>query len=550
MKKTVLSLLLVFTMVLSLALTGCGQSEEKSSEGGEQANSTNEQTKDKDSNEANASSEETTNLNASGLPIVNDTVTLKVAGFSRETIKKPFDELQVMMDIEEATNVSIDWDVTPKASWKERKNLILSSGEWPDVFFGAYIIEDEEIMSLAADGILMPIEGLIEDYAPNIQAIFDEYPEVKDYITAPDGHIYSLPTINAYQSPAPGAQFINKKWLDEAGLDIPTTTDEFYEVLKAFKARGNEDEYPMSFRFENGAMGINGMFGAFGVADNVKKMTILDGQVTFTPMTEAYKDGVAFFHKLVDEGLVDIESFSQDNSVYKSKIKNGQVGMFNMWSLSSVFGAAYPESDYVFMPPLTGPNGDQGHFVKESPYMNGKGSFLVTSTCENPEVAIRWADYMADPDVSFQLSQGPFEETYTKNADDKWEQLPMPEGVSQNEFRHNNTPGAHSFHMISHTYLEGVVSSPAIAEKQSYDAVYLETASNKMMPPIFLSPEDAQRSSEIGADIGPYVKEMTSKWIVNGGVEDEWDGFIEQLKKMNVEEFLEISQNRYDELYK
>lgn len=544
MKKRLGSISLVLVLMLSLILSGCANSGENESAGSASASS---ESKEKDSN-GDATEIDEANFNTTGLPVVNETVTLKVAGYKRDTIKKPFEELQVMKDIEVATNINVEWDVTPKASWKERKNLIIASGDLPDVFYGAYIIEDNEIMSLASDGVLLPIEDLIEEYAPNIQAVFDEYPEVKAYMTAPDGHIYSLPTINAYQSIAPSAQFINQTWLDEVGMDIPTTTDEFYEVLKAFKANGEDGEIPMSFRFENGAMGINGMFGSFGVADNTKKLTIVDDKVVYTPMTEAYKDAVIYFHKLIDEGLVDLESFSQDVPVYKSKIKNGTVGVVNMWSRTWIFGGAYEDSDYVFMPPLAGPNGDNGYFTKVAPYISGKGSFLITTACENPEVAIRWADYMVDPDVSFQLSQGPIGETYDYNSDGMLEAIVAPEGMSQDEFRHNNTPGAHSFHMITASYLENVVASSGIAEKQSYDKVYEETKTNSMLPPFFVSPDDASEAAMIAADIGPYIKEMTSKWLMTGGIEEEWDEFIEQLNKMRVQDYIAIYQTRYDEI--
>ncbi|SHH87975.1 extracellular solute-binding protein [Clostridium grantii] len=462
-------------------------------------------------------------------------------------IKKPFEELETMKQIKEATNVNIEWEETPQETWPEKKNLIIASGDWPDVFYGNYILEDEEVVKLAADGIFIPLEDLIEKYAPNVQKVFEEYPDFKDYITAPDGHIYSLPTINAYQSPAPSAQFINKKWLDELGLEIPTTTDEFYEVLKAFKANAKDGQTPFSFMYGNNTYGIGGMFGSFGLADDNSKITVVDDKVVFTAMQPEYKEAVKYFNKLFNEGLIDLESFSQTREVYNAKVSKGDVGVVNGWSLSSWFGENYQDSGYVFMPPLKGPNGDQSYFYRSSATLSGKGSFLITSKCENPEVAMRLADYMCDPDVSFQASQGMIGGTYQKNADGKLEALPIPEGMNQAEFRHQDAAGANSFHMITAKYLENVIPSTSIAEKQSYEKVYEKFATNSPLPPFSMSPEDSTRISEIRADITSFVDENTSKWLLKGGIDEEWDSYVEKLKQMNVEELIGIYQARYDD---
>ncbi len=74
----------------------------------------------------------------------------------------------------------------------------------------------------------------------------------KDLITAPDGNIYALPQVNeCYHCMYQQRMWIYKPWLDKLGLKMPTTTDEFYEVLKAFKTKdpngnGKADEIPLS----------------------------------------------------------------------------------------------------------------------------------------------------------------------------------------------------------------------------------------------------------------------------------------------------------------
>lgn len=490
------------------------------------------------------------NFNSEGLPIVHEPITLTVAVRKRGAIKKPFEELEVFQMINRATNIDIEWLETPLASWRDKKNLIISSGNWPDIFYGNFIFQDEDVTRYAADGVIIPLDDLIDKYAPNIKKVFEEYPEFKDYITAPDGHIYSLPVIDANFPSALSAQFINKEWLDEVGMDIPTTTDEFYRVLKAFKERLEPGETPFTFMFENNIQGINGMFGSFGLTDNTNKLTVRDGRVIYTAVQEEYKNALLYFHKLFREGLIDLESFSQQPGVFKSKVINKKTGVFNAWSLSWAFGKSYRESGYVFMPPLKGPNGDRSYFWKSSSVMSGRGSFMITSTCEYPEAAIRWADYQVTPEVSFQLAQGKLGVTYELKDDGLYHALPSPDGVSHNDFRHSTTAGANSFNMVTESFLLNVVPSSAIVEKKYYETIYKESAGNEPIPPMFLELEAAQRFSELNSIIGPYQREKTVEWLIHGGIEKGWDDYISQLDSMGLKDMVDIIQQRYDEVYK
>ena len=81
---------------------------------------------------------------------------------------------------------------------------------------------------------------------PNLSKILDEHPDIRAAITMDDGCIYGLPAgeqmgtagvgkaedYNIYTIPQ--YSMINKTWLDELGLEVPTTLDELHDVLVAF----------------------------------------------------------------------------------------------------------------------------------------------------------------------------------------------------------------------------------------------------------------------------------------------------------------------------
>lgn len=156
---------------------------------------------------------------------------------------------------EEQTGVNIEWTVIPSTSQAERIATTFASGELPDLFVN--MLNNSDVLTYGMSGALLPISDYLE-YMPNFSSILETMPDVKAAVTMPDGKIYGLPQINMW-SVWPGngvyqrsSVFINKNWLEKLGLEVPTTTDELIEVLRAFKEQdpngnGIADEIPLSF---------------------------------------------------------------------------------------------------------------------------------------------------------------------------------------------------------------------------------------------------------------------------------------------------------------
>src|SRR5690606_15712265 len=133
----------------------------------------------------------------------------------------------------------------------------VASREYPDAFFGPKSLTHEEVQKFGADGILIDIEELLDEYAPNINKIREEDPFYDSFIRSADGKIYQLAAFTDEGFDSHISTIINKEWLDNLNLSIPTDTEELYNVLKAFKEQdpngnGQADEIPMSFLFQEG----------------------------------------------------------------------------------------------------------------------------------------------------------------------------------------------------------------------------------------------------------------------------------------------------------
>src|SRR5207247_6023315 len=121
-------------------------------------------------------------------------VTLKIVAQKAGPLTPNFDKMVLFDWAEQQTNVHIDWTNIANADYQERKNLILASGDLPDAFWNTGFT-DSDIVTYGGNGTLIPLENLIAQNAPNITAAFKHYPALKAAVTAPDGHIYTLPAM-------------------------------------------------------------------------------------------------------------------------------------------------------------------------------------------------------------------------------------------------------------------------------------------------------------------------------------------------------------------
>ena len=156
---------------------------------------------------------------------------------------KDLEELPMIQKSLEVANLEVNWNYV-RSGWDEKKTVILASGDVPDVFLG-WAINDNDIASFT--NVFVPLNDLVEQYAPNIQKMFLETPDLKALATYSDGNLYTLPSLIPNRPSSFDTFSINKVWLDELGLEVPTTLDEYHQVLKAFKEKdpngnGKQDE--------------------------------------------------------------------------------------------------------------------------------------------------------------------------------------------------------------------------------------------------------------------------------------------------------------------
>jgi putative aldouronate transport system substrate-binding protein len=494
----------------------------------------------------------TTAFNETGFPIVNEPLTLRVIA-SKHPTTKDYSELPVFQELEQKTGIKINWEYTGP-DWSTNKPLILASGDLPDLFLGGTALDEGDVIGNL--GMCLDLEPLIEKYGDNIKAMFREDPDMERFARAYDGKIYGLPRKMTTRPETYAVWSINQNWLDKLNLKMPTTTEEFYTVLKAFKDRdpngnGIADEIPWAPMGFGDNPGLMNMFCPFGVVDSMMELwlSVTNGKVQYIAVQEGFKEAVSYMHRLYAEGLLDREVFSNtDWGVWFAKTNPPPdspeiVGVSGTWARNVGWGER--SQHYSVLMPLKGPTGFQA-WIRNTEYVQAsKYVAEIPSSSKNPEIIMRWLDTLYDPFVSLLLYYG--KPAVQDNGNGTYDIILPPEnsGIDLDSWGWGNAwnymaPGYCGPSMtqkIRNDYMDG----DQYKDKLNYTPYYKE-----YFPMAAQTPEENEELAIIRADIHGFTQQQTATWIVNGGLEQEYDAFIRQLNNMGLPRMVEIYQNIYN----
>src|SRR5699024_5510461 len=305
-----------------------------------------------------------------------------------------------------------------------KRNLILSDGaNLPDAFHTASM-PASDIMKYGEQGMLLPLNDLIDDYAPNFKKILEDNSDIRKALTFPDGNIYSFPMLKDpdFLSHIIGDKpFINKEWLDELDMDMPETTEEFKAYLEGVKegnpSGGEVDEIP--FGVGDIDQLVVYLTGSFGIANMGQANPNIDldpesNDIRFYPISDGYKELLEYLSELYSDGLIEQNIFSIESDQYHANFSEGRYGSTIDWGPEYVFGKE-AGGVYSAMPALEGPNGDK-LYTGLYPSVASIGAFLITSENESPATTVRWIDYFYGDEGMKMFFMGVEGETYEEKS--------------------------------------------------------------------------------------------------------------------------------------
>lgn len=503
---------------------------------------------------------------AGQFPIVEEEVTLDIL-IPSNALVKDFETNEFTKEYEKKTGVHINWEVIPEEGAKEKLNLILTSGDYPDVIMDMGVTP-AQMRAYGDKGVFLSLNDLIDDYGIQTKKMFEDMPIVEDGVTTPEGEIYALPQVNeCFHCTMPQKMWIYKPWLDKLGLDMPTTTEEFHEVMKAFKTEdpngnGKADEIPLSGMKNSWQEKIAGfLMNPFIYSE----MYVENGEIIVPWDKPEWKEGLEYLASMYDEELIYTGSFTQDMEQYKKLGENpGEPILGAAASSVPSFFVSVDDlsddtrfSDYEAVPPLKGPDGNQVTLYEPNP-VTRPAEFIITNKAEHPDVALRWADAM-------------YEESITKRSvigrkgiewDDANEGDIGLNGEPATWTKISNDGGPHNAHwdqtgpsLRTRDFRSGAATPEGHQEVALWNATekhepYIPDTVEPV-PPLFFSEEQSKEMAKIEETLLDYVDEMTAKFITGDvDLKKDWDKYIENLKSIGIDKYVEINQTAYDEKYK
>ncbi|MFS0723060.1 ABC transporter substrate-binding protein [Paenibacillus sp. 1P07SE] len=507
---------------------------------------------------------------AGEFPITEEKTTIRVMTSANAAVED-FRTNEFTAYLEELTNLHIEWEVVPASSVAEKLNLTLAGGDLPDVIMSMNVSPEQQVL-YGQQGVFLPLNDYIEQYGINTKKMFEESPLVESAITTTDGNIYALPAPNeCYHCSMRQKMWIYQPWLDELGLDMPTTTEEFRDVLMAFKTQdpngnGQADEIPFSGAPMANATSTlttsveNFLMNSFTYAPYTRVYINENGEVDVPYNKDGWKEGLKYLHGLYADGLMDPQALTQDANQLVQLGENpgtpilGAATGPNMSAVSQLNGSSGRWLEYVAVPPLKGPDGVQ--LTQYDPYQVAGGQFVITSAAANPEAAFRLADALYEREMTLRLNFGEPGVDWEYAEDGvlglNGEQAVYKDnasfGVTQNKHWSQTGPNyrPNSLRLGEAADPDNPLGTILYDEtKEKYEPYRVDAS--MVMPPLFFTTEQTEEIADLQKTIYDYVSEMNARFITgNTDIDAEWDNYLATLANMNLDRYLQVYQEAYD----
>lgn len=481
--------------------------------------------------------------------------------------------------VEEKFNIDFAFETVTSDGAKEKRQISLASGDYPDAYIlTAYVdqFSQADLIKYGKQGVLIPLNDLIKEHAPNIQAALDSNADFKAFSVAPDGNVYGLPAYSqCFHCSYPNKMWMNTKWLDQLKLEMPKTTDEFKAVLEAFKnndpnGNGSKDEVPLSGSIEDfGVRVVPFLMNAFVYDDDRNHLLLQDGKVGSAATTDGWKQGLTYIKSLYDAGLIDPGAFTQNAEAFKKIGENGDAQILGAGAgmhpaiFVNIDQGNKNSADYNPVPPLTGPGGVSLATHDGGGVSPGAKFAITNKASKEAQVAlIKLIDYMFTPEGQTNAASGmkgidwedpaAEDKALGDNVAPMVKPIPAKDGEAP---RNAGWSGMGHFYMPKEyrdSWVQGTdIYDSANYERRLYQAtlLYQGHEPKELFPlwAIWLDPAEVDEASMLQTNIRTYIDENSLQFITgHKNLEGDWDSFLKGLQDLKLDRYLEILQKAYD----
>ncbi|MBB6735377.1 extracellular solute-binding protein [Cohnella zeiphila] len=473
------------------------------------------------------------------------------------SIKPTFQEIPFFQEWQRRTGVDLTFLQPPANQANESMNVLLASGDLPDMMEFQWDTFPGGPDKAIADGYILRLNDVIDRYAPHLRNYLNEHPDIDKMVKTGSGNYYVFPFIRGddrlltFQGP-----IVRKDWLDELGLPIPETIDEWHTMLKAFKERKGV-KAPLTFLgVPSPLFGLDG--GAFTGAFGVRNGFYTDnGRVKFGPIEPGYKQFLALFREWYEEGLIDPNIATVDTETMDTNMLSGRSGA-TIWNAGAGIGTWQPfvqrKDPAARFAPAPYPvlnKGERPKFGQRSYPYGGSAGVAISAKSPNVEEAARMLDYGYSPEghllFNFGVEGKTYEmrngyPTYTGLIMDNPDKLPPSQALAMYTRANYFGPFVQDVR-----YLEQYFVLP---EQKDAVRIWSDTdAALHQLPPISMTEEENAELSAIMQNVDALVDEMSLKIIFGLEPLDSYDEYAAEIRSLGIDRAIRIQEEemiRYD----
>lgn len=582
----------VFTMLFVLGMvagcfSGCGQTQEDST--------SSEKVSDKEIVQSEEKVTESEELN------ITEPITIEIYSKRQDGDTNDANELYIFNYLEhwladQGYDVTIEATAPPTDDEAQQQlSIMMGTGDLPDMVW--YGIDPKDVVTYGMEEkmLLDWTPYLNKETMPNLMALLEEVPDALAASITMDGGVYGLPSFYSVQYDStsgnyPGSiQFwINKAWLEEAGLDMPKTVDDFIDMLRAFKNHKNADGSDVwsiadfgGFFVPNGLVwGPAGYYGSSGSRYGTSFM-IKNEEVYLPAYTEDYRTLVTLFNTMYKEGLLHPDFLTMDQATRRALVENDQFGVFEEHNPMDQLGTDADASVYenwVNCGPLVQNEGDQVTWSLNPTYYINR--LYVSADTKYPELLVKIVDHLYSEEGSMIYQYGPMAGKDPYNLIEGWTMdetgtISVPEKY-ESWWKYRTLMLFPQYNAFSKRYEIAAARKIAGVEleveyKECTDPITGVTRSlpdydltegfrayrNKQyeqwdnvmttvcLPTTYMSAEDSLRAVELQTVIDEYITAESAKFIIGERPLEEVDKFWEELEEIGVEEYIELYREAY-----
>lgn len=504
---------------------------------------------------------------------------IKVTAAGSFSLQIDYQEILTWQVWRDEIGIEFEMSFYNNEDWKTQLNLMLAADDLPDIIFSS-TLTDAEVADLGGQGYFANFLDY-EELIPNIKQAWEDYPGLRGATTSYDGNIYGTKSIITSTVNKICRAFINERWLSNVGMEAPTTIDELYNVLVAFKeqdANGNgnpDDEIPLGIYKNDMSQTEKLLLAAYGInTDSVQYILQADeGDIFLAETTDVYRDYLRFLRKLCEEGLLDEQFFTLTSQEIMLNCSNDRYGAYATGSAPYVMASSTMEYDkeWLGLMGLTSEHNDVPTLGIPSGISANFGT-LISADSPYVEELIQFVDYLHSEEggtATFSGYEGiTFDYEYDELLGIDVLTIYTPEGYeSSDEFRQykavlNGPFLTYSGIPVRNTIWYDVpletLQEEAVIEKYGWIAQLSIASRNPDLAhvPTFPSEsmsyteEESEERISLRNDVLTYLEQAKANFVLgNWDIETEWDRYLSELENIGLNQLMEIEQAAWTRYY-